>query len=110
MRQLNTGDAFKVLQIFRAAGIKDDFAGLVNSAFVSKSSVEVGSKIFAMLFNCLGHEKAEPLIIKLLADIAQVKPDEIMRQPIPKTVALLKGIVEQNDINSFFGNAAALTK
>ena len=109
MRKLNTGDAFKLMQILRVAGLKDDFATIINMAVTGAKVDVLGGKVFALLFDCLGHEKVEVMSVKLLADIAEKKPDEITQQSLQDTVSLLKDIAEQNDLRNFFKGAASLT-
>lgn len=114
MRKLNTRDAFKFMQILRIAGMKEEFAQIIEMTGKSARDTNgkvlsaeakaeaIGARVFGAFFDLLGNEATEGPVCALLAGIAGKTQNEIMESPISDTVQLIQEIATENDISSFF--------
>lgn len=116
-RKLNAGDAFAFARIVKAAKIKEQLAGIAKESTKGKSKQEVaelieskGVEVLFAIIEGAAEKSAEAGIYEFLGKISGKKPQEIESLEIEDFINLVKQIVAENDIASFFTYVRRLMK
>lgn len=116
MRKLNIKDAFTLARIIKKADIKEEIAGFANRIVVKNNSKDetvnteaVGLEFVVTLLSSLSSKEIEQEIYALFADIrGDITADEVSKLSIPEVLDIVKTIIRENDIKSFFTSLSAL--
>lgn len=110
MKKLNLRHAFKISRIIKTAGIKKEVAEFAQKYHsTSEESINIEEAGLEFILTLItSADLVEKQIYELIADVAEMKPDEIAELSWTDAAALIKEIIKENDIKRFFDLALSL--
>jgi len=109
MRELIFEDLFVLSAIIDKMGIRADINKIFQEAQKQEEAqAYFGGQIVMMMIAKIHLAKKE--VFEFLADISNLKVEEVRKMPIKEVIELLKKIFENNDVSSFFNSAAIENK
>lgn len=108
MRKLALKDAFAVMRIIKAAGIRNEIIKFASEIHDGKDVNEIGMEFVLTLIQAASDESVELKLYQLYADLKGVDADEIGGYDFDTVKADVKTLVALNNLNSFFKYVSAL--
>lgn len=103
MRKLNTRDCFKMFRIIKQTGLKNEVQSLLAEAKGQVNAQKFGIRVMFTLFDSMADPKVEEALYDLLNDVTG---EDVSSKGIDELTGILKRIAEENNLTSFFKQAA----
>lgn len=104
-RKLNFGDAFRLAAIVKRANIKKELTDLIEDVTKrgEKDTEKVGISLVLTVVESAPSAQKE--ICEFIGSITGTTAEEIESTPIDEIIAIIKQIIKENDVKSFFTSA-----
>jgi hypothetical protein len=110
MRKLITGDVFAAIRAIKKAGIKDKMTEIAKEVQDNKniSQEEAGVEIAFTVLEAFTEKKGETALYDFLSGPFEMKPTDIEKQDLSKTIEMLTELSEESNLLVFFKSAGRL--